>query len=128
MGVMANSEQSIPVDTILGAALRHQREAAHIAQSVLAKAARGRGFHWSQTTVSHIESGSRPLSANELIALPYLLDDCLPAGRGMSFGLTFVELLDPGPLATLHVGDGLELTGPEVNALLGLYNDVAEER
>jgi hypothetical protein len=124
---MGTSEQSKPVDELLGAALRHHREAAFIAQSVLAKAARQRGFHWSQTTVSHIESGKRPLSAHELVALPAILDDCLPAGRGMSFGLTIAELINPGSAATLHVADGIDLTGAQVNELLGIPAEIAEE-
>jgi hypothetical protein len=125
---MSANEQSIRFDELVGAKLRDLRESAFIPQGVLAEAARKRGFpKWSQATVSLVESGKRPLSFREACALRDILDDCLPAERRWSFDLTFAELLNPGQAATLRVADGLELTGPQVNALLGLSNEIDEE-
>lgn len=62
-------------DEELGANLRKLRRGWNCSADQLATRARQYGLGWSRSTVSKIESGSRPLSARELLALVWFLDD-----------------------------------------------------
>lgn len=72
------SEAGAAVNDFLSMKIREVRQARHMSQESLADAMKSRGFPWYQATVAKIESGRRPLRADELAAVASALG--IPAG------------------------------------------------
>ena len=67
------SPQPTPFQTVVRRNLRRVRAKLGWRQEDLAQVARARGLRWTANTVTAIEIGRRPLSAEELLLLPTLL-------------------------------------------------------
>lgn len=80
LGILATPKKTAPTtlsapqtDAEIGTDLTTARERAELSQRDLAAAMTGRGFKWSQATVSQIEKGTRPLRYNEAQHLAELI-------------------------------------------------------
>ncbi|WP_136057287.1 helix-turn-helix transcriptional regulator [Microbacterium sp. K24] len=62
---------TVPVEK--GHPLAVARLAAKMSQRKLAESMQGKGFDWSQSLVSKVEGGSRPLNGDEILALTELI-------------------------------------------------------
>jgi transcriptional regulator with XRE-family HTH domain len=87
----------------------------------VATAARRLGIGWSRSAVAQIELGNRDLSARELLALPFILNEAaqLSHPNVESFTVRLDELLDLRPGERLELGHGLRLSPDQVSGWLG---------
>jgi hypothetical protein len=100
--------------------VRSLREHDRITQEELAAAAQRLGFGWGRSTIAAIEAGDRDLSAEELLALPYMLSEAsaqkIPGIQAA--GTALFEVLRPGSREVLALSDVLELTRGEAEEFI----------
>lgn len=72
---MANNGNSQALAVIVGDRMRQFREERGLRQADIAAAASAAGLLWSRSSVAALESGSRNLSVEELLLLPYVISN-----------------------------------------------------
>jgi hypothetical protein len=103
----------------LGGRLRACRETRRLRQDEVATCARRWGLDWTQATVATIEAGSRQLSAEELLLLPWIAahQDPESIARGTDAPIELTQILSGGP-------DHLVVLTPTVTAHVGVIRAV----
>jgi hypothetical protein len=119
---MANTPA--PLRQVVAARLRQYREHSllGLTQDHVGRAAQRLGFDWGRSSVAAIELGERDLSAAELLALPYIIDEAVRVsmpGARVSFRVSLAELLAPGRLEVLALSDVVHLRPKQVETWLG---------
>ncbi|MER7963573.1 helix-turn-helix domain-containing protein [Streptomyces ardesiacus] len=70
---MTKDSKGRPLSAIVGERLREFREAKGLRQADIAAAAAQGGLAWSRSSIAALEAGSRNLSIEELLVLPYVI-------------------------------------------------------
>ena len=83
----SNTAEPTNLDDAIGQRLRGIRETAELSRELLALRARYWGFPWSANTVALIEGGRRRLSLGEILLLPAVLNELIPAGTRLAGSL-----------------------------------------
>lgn len=107
---------------MVGARLRYHREGhtgPRLTQDEVAAAAQRLGFPWGRSTVAAIEAGDREISAEELLALPFILSEAVAQFPGFTAaGMPLSALALPGKTARLALSEHLELTHTQAQRYL----------
>ena len=101
---------------------RDETGMAGLTQDHVARAAQRLGFDWSRSSVAAIEAGEREVTAAELLALPYILDEAIRVSMPnaeVGYIVSLAELLEPGKREVLTLGDSLALDAEAIESWLG---------
>lgn len=112
---------AVPLSQVVGSRLRHFRTFGGLRQEDIASTAKSYGLDWSRSSVAMLEAGSRRLSAEELLLLPYIVRDAVlerSGGTGQIL-VALGELLEPNILETLALTPTFSLSRPMVRSWLG---------
>ena len=77
MGGVVQAETPITFRDLVASNVSRLREAAHVSVDRVVKAAQSLGLEWNASWLRGVEQGQRPLSGEELIALPVVLSTAL---------------------------------------------------
>ncbi|MDX3235690.1 helix-turn-helix domain-containing protein [Streptomyces sp. ME03-5709C] len=72
---MANDDKSRPLAVIVGERLKMFRESKGLRQADISQAAAAAGLLWSRSSVAALEAGTRNLSVEELLLLPFVVSN-----------------------------------------------------
>lgn len=111
-----------PLPQVVGFRLARLRDQFGLSQDDIATAAQRLGLAWRRSSVAMLEQGRRGLSAEELLLLPYVLDEAIRRGNPdaeVALEVSLGELLEPGRREVLALTDAFGLTGKQVEAWLG---------
>jgi transcriptional regulator with XRE-family HTH domain len=106
-----NASGAMPAETLAGRQLRLLRQGCDWSQKEVADRMSAYGYAWNQSTITRIESASRPLRLNELADLAAM------------FGVPVTHFLRPDPAP--HDGDTLDAVEREIRSLLKDRMDAA---
>src|SRR5262245_54751817 len=111
----AKDARRVSLRHTVGFWLRYHRESGNhpkLTQDQVAAAAQRLGFAWSRSSIAAIEAGDRDISAEELLALPFIISEAVVHAfpNLTAAGMSLFEVLKPGTGEHLVLGDGLALS------------------
>lgn len=123
-------QQEVTLAEAIGTQIKTFRQSEDLRQDDIARAANAYGFPWARTSVASLETGSRELSATELLMLPYILATAARwTNTVVDWGLILgdhraIALTDTVPSSSMGVRDLMQ--GKRANkALLEIAGGVA---
>ena len=111
-----------PLPQVVGFRLRELRQKVGLSQDDIATAAQRLGLAWRRSSVAMLEQGRRGLSAEELLLLPFVLNEAVRGGNPdaeVAYEVPLSDLLTPGSREVLALTDAFGLKGKQVEAWLG---------
>jgi transcriptional regulator with XRE-family HTH domain len=110
----------VPLPQVVGFRIRQLREMFGKTQEDVAAAARRIGFDWGRSSVASLEAGQRQLSAEELLALPAIIDQAFTGGSdAWAASFSLADLLRPGKKEELALTSSVSMTATELEGWLG---------
>ncbi|MGW0372429.1 helix-turn-helix domain-containing protein [Streptomyces coeruleorubidus] len=106
---MTNDGKARPLSAIIGERLRLFREDRGLRQADIAAAAAASGLKWSRSSIAALEAGTRNLSIEELLLLPYVV---------MNAGGWDHPLVPPD--VKIWSAEGYHFTGDQLGQIVGL--------